>query len=74
LKTNRQVIARIVGLFVNVIEDAIVDPNGTFELHVRQMGQYKLWILSNGVRLAERDVMITPSPDILKLDITIPAN
>ncbi len=57
-------IARLISLYSDVLEDAVVGEDGNFTLYAWRWSPYKLWILSGGRRLAERDIDV--SPDLLK--------
>jgi len=52
------VVARLISLYSRSGEETIVAPDGSFTLYVRSMSPYKLWILSGGKRVAERDITI----------------
>ena len=50
--------ARLISLYSDSIDDAVVDSAGNFTLYAWRISPYKLWILAGGKRLAERDVEI----------------
>jgi len=69
-------IARLISLYSDVLEDGVVAEDGTFTLYVWRWSSYKLWILSDGKRVAERDIDVSPQlpKDGTHLNIRIPEN
>jgi hypothetical protein len=55
---GKVILARLLSLYSHVVEEAIVGEDGAFSITVRSMSPYKLWILSGGKLLTEKDVVI----------------
>ena len=65
-------IARLIGLYFDAVYDTVVDEDGGFTIEAWRISRYKLWILSAGRRVAERDVEVTFLPKDLPIEIRLP--
>lgn len=73
--SGKTMVARLVPLYLDRIEDSVVQKDGSFRFSVWQISRYKLWILSEGKRLAERDVEVTFQPkELPPIEIRLPQN
>jgi hypothetical protein len=74
--TGKVAIARLISLYSDVLEDGVVAEDGTFTLYVWRWSSYKLWILTDGKRVAERDIDVSRQlpKDGTHLNIRMPEN
>jgi|SRR5579862_7229373 len=53
-------VGRLIALYSDAFEDAVVREDGSFTIDAWRMGPYKLWVLRGGKRVAELDLDIDP--------------